>query len=172
MFRQRTGVIMKNLTVIFCLTMAVILGAAGVASSADFRKGLSAYERRDYATALREWEPLADAGDADAQAALGEMYRQGNGVRQNYKTAAWWFRLAAEQGNTGAQVKLGNMYSSGNGVALDHKYAYMWWSIAASSLDRDAIKNRDRGATKLSRDQLEAARELVRECTRKVYKGC
>lgn len=163
---------MKILTATICLMIVVLLGNTGLSWSADFQKGLSAYERRDYATALREWEPFADAGDADAQAALGEMYRKGNGVRQNYKTAAWWFRLAAEQGNTGAQVKLGNMYSSGNGVALDHKYAYMWWSIAASSLDRDAIKNRDRGATKLSRDQLEAARGLVRECTRKVYKGC
>jgi TPR repeat protein len=163
---------MKNLTVILCLTMAAFLGNAGMAWSADFQKGLSAYERRDYATALNEWTPLADQGHADAQRNLGEMYRQGNGVRQNYKTAAWWFRLAAEQGNTAAQVKLGDMYSSGNGVPLDNMYAYMWWNIAASSFDRVAIKSRDRVAGKLSKVQLERAQEMSRECARKAYKGC
>ncbi len=163
---------MKNLSVTFCLTIAVLLGSAGVSWGADFQKGQAAYERRNYATALREWTPLAEQGDAEAQRALGEMYRQGNGVRQNYKSAAWWFRLAAEQGNAAAQVKLGDAYSSGNGVPLDNMYAYMWWSIAASSFNRDAIRLRDRTAGKLSTAQLERAQSMARECARKSYKSC
>ena len=51
--------------------------------SVDFQKGLTAYESGDYATALREWEPLAEQGDADAQFFLGEMYWRGQGVPQN-----------------------------------------------------------------------------------------
>jgi len=43
-------------------------------SYADFNSGLDAYEDKDYATALRIWQPLAEAGDIDAQAMLGEMY--------------------------------------------------------------------------------------------------
>ena len=31
----------------------------GVSWGADFQKGLTAYQRGDYATALREWTPLA-----------------------------------------------------------------------------------------------------------------
>jgi uncharacterized protein len=99
------------------------------------------------------------------------MYRQGNGVRQDYRDAAWWFRLAAEQGDIGAQIKLGEMYADGNGVPRDYVYAYLWTSIAASSLDRVAIKNRDNVAAKLKTVQLEQARDLARECTRKAYKG-
>lgn len=163
---------MKNLTATLSLTIAVFLGSAGVSWSADFQAGADAYARRDYATALREWTPLAERGDAEAQRSLGEMYRRGTGVRQDYKTAAWWFRLAAEQGNTIAQVKLGAMYSTGDGVPKDQVYAYMWWSIAASSLDRDAIKNRDRMAGRLSKAQLEQAQDLARACTRKAYKSC
>ena len=34
--------------------------------SADLQKGLTAYQRGDYATALREWTPLAEQGSADA----------------------------------------------------------------------------------------------------------
>jgi TPR repeat protein len=163
---------MRNLTANFCLTVALLLGSAGVSWSADFQKGVAAYERRDYATALLEWTPLAEQGDAEAQRSLGEMYRQGNGVRQNYRDAAWWFRLAAEQENTSAQVKLGEAYSSGSGVPQDNMYAYMWWSIAASSWNRDAIKNRDNVAAKLTTAQLKEARDLARECARKSYKSC
>ena len=163
---------MKNLAATFCLTIAVLLGNAGVSWSADFQTGVAAYERRDYETALREWTPLAERGDVEAQGSLGEMYRQENGVRQDYKTAAWWFRRAAEQGNTNAQVKLGELYSDGKGIPKDNVSAYMWWSVAASSLNRDAIKSRDRIAGKLSKAELEQAQDLARECARSAYKGC
>jgi len=48
--------------------------------SADSQKGLTAYESEDYATALREFEPLAEQGDAFAQYNLGVMYKYGHGV--------------------------------------------------------------------------------------------
>jgi TPR repeat protein len=44
-----------------------------VSWSADFQKGLTAYDSGDYATALREWTPLAEQGYADAQYNLGVM---------------------------------------------------------------------------------------------------
>ena len=60
----------------------------GVSASADFQKGLTAAQNGDFATALRQWTPLAKQGDAVAQFNLGLMYRNGNGVPQDYKTAA------------------------------------------------------------------------------------
>ena len=42
----------------------------------DFQKGLAAYQAGDYATALQEWTPLAEAGNADAQYNLGCHVRQ------------------------------------------------------------------------------------------------
>lgn len=38
-----------------------------VACAAAFDDGLAAFVRADYATAIRHWEPLAEAGNADAQ---------------------------------------------------------------------------------------------------------
>ena len=55
---------MKNLTATICLTIAVLLGSVGVSASADFQKGLTAAQSGDYDTALREWEPFAEQGDA------------------------------------------------------------------------------------------------------------
>ena len=64
---------MKHLTATICLTIAVLLGSVGVSESADFQKGVTAFQSGDYATALREWKPLAKQGNASAQHNLGVM---------------------------------------------------------------------------------------------------
>ena len=163
---------MRNLTAIFCLTLVILLGSAGCDESADFQKGLTAYYNKDYATALREWKPLAKQGDAIAQSNLGVMYYKGQGVPQDYKTALKWYRLSAKQGNADAQYNLGFMYRLGQGVIPDDIYAHMWWDIAASSGDKDAVKKRDSFAKRMTPTQLETAQKLARECVRKKYKGC
>jgi len=59
----------------------------GTPAFADFQKGLDAANRGDFATALKEWKPLAEQGDAYAQNYLGFMYQNGQGVTQDYKVA-------------------------------------------------------------------------------------
>ena len=78
---------MRKLTGTLCLTIAVLLGSAGMSWSADLQKGLDAADREDFATALREWKPLAEQGNADAQTLLGLMYHEGRGVTQDDMTA-------------------------------------------------------------------------------------
>ena len=75
----------------------------------DFDKGMEAINNGDYATALQEWTPLADQGDAVAQYNLGQMYRMGHGVPQDYKTAVKQYTLAAGQGYAEAQYNLAKM---------------------------------------------------------------
>jgi TPR repeat protein len=70
----------------------LILLVGTPASSADFQKGYAAAQSGDYATALREWTPLAAQGDADAQFNLGIMYDNGKGVPEDYKTAMKWYK--------------------------------------------------------------------------------
>ena len=102
---------MRNLTAILCLTLAVFLGSAGMSWSADFQKGLTAYDSGDYATARREWKPLAEQGDAGIQSVVGNMYAYRKGVPQDDRTAVKWSRLSAEQGGANAQSKLKQMKS-------------------------------------------------------------
>ena len=78
--------------------------------------------------ALRE---LAEAGDAEAQAELGERYEEGRGVGRDYEVAVSWFRRAAERGYGPAQAALGYMYSAGRGVGQDHDVATSWYRRAA-----------------------------------------
>ena len=122
---------MKNLTATICLTLAVLLGSAGMSESADYQKGLTAYKVKDYATALREWKPLAIQGHAHAQGNLGVMYNNGRGVPRDYKTALKWYRLAAEQGNASAQFNLGSVFENGEGVRKNKTTAVKWYRLAA-----------------------------------------
>ena len=112
------------------LTFAILIGLAAPAW-AGFAEGVAAYNRGDYATALREFRPLAGQGDAKAQVNLGFMYGEGQGVAQDYAEAVKWFRKAAGQGNTGGQNNLGIMYDKGRGVPQDYAKAAKWYRKAA-----------------------------------------
>jgi TPR repeat protein len=153
------------ITVLFCLT-------SNVGSSADLQKGMSAAERGDFATALREFKPLAEQGNAGAQTTLGSLYDKGQGVPKDYKTAVKWWKLAAKQGDASAQSNLGVMYVNGQGVLQDYVRAHMWWSIAASSGHKSAVKFRDKIVVRMTSAQIAESQDLARECIRKKYKGC
>ena len=86
---------MKNIAALFGLFLSVLLAAPAYAQ--DFDKGIAAYSRGDFATALKEWRPLAEQGHAKAQRDLGVMYFKGEVVPQDDVEAVKWFRLAAEQ---------------------------------------------------------------------------
>ena len=132
---------MRNLTATIFLTFVVLLFSPTEGWSADFQKGLDAYNRGDYATALREWKPLAEQGVASAQSNLGAMYDNGRGVPQDYKTAVKWYRLSAERGYATAQYNLGVMYDEGEGVPQDYKTAVKWYTLAAEQGLADAQGN-------------------------------
>ena len=120
----------KRILTTLCLTTFLV--STGVCLSADFQKGFDAHERGDYATALKEFAPLAEQGDARAQTHLGLFYDKGLGVPQNYWAAVMWYTLAAEQGNASAQYSLGLMYAEERGVPQDYKTALKWYRLAAA----------------------------------------
>ena len=112
------------------LAVVALLSGAGSAW-ADFDDGMVAAQRGDYATALREFRPLAEQGDANAQFSLGIMYDHGYGVPENDTEALKWWRKAAEQGYANAQYSLGLMYRKGRGVPENHAEAVKWYRTAA-----------------------------------------
>lgn len=154
------------------LILALLLAGAGLSANADFDEGVAAYEKGDYATALREWQPLAEQGNAFAQFNLGAMYAKGQGVPQDDKAAAQWYRRAAEQGNARAQNNLGMMYIIGQGVLQDYAYAHMWANIAASGGDKNSVEFRNLVEKQMTPSQIAEAQKLARECVRKAYKDC
>ena len=132
----------------------------------------AAYNRGDYAQALKISRPLAAKGNAQAQFNLGRMYRDGFGVIQDYKEAVKWYRLAAAQGDAEAQYNLGFMYFIGWGVPQDYASAHMWFNLASAAGDATAAQSRDVSASGMTPQQIEKAQEMARKCQGRNFKGC
>ena len=138
----------------------------------DYQKGYDAYQAGDYATALQEWRPLAEQGNATAQFNLGFMYYNGKGVPQDYAEAFKWWRLAAEQGDAIAQSNLGSLYEYGQGVPQDNVMAHMWYNLAAANGDDKAGKWRDERAGLMTNADISKAQAMARECMSSGYTKC
>jgi hypothetical protein len=78
-----------------------------------------AYDRSDYKSALRVWMAAAEAGDADAQNNVGEIYERGLGGTPNFEVAVIWYQKAADQNYSRALFNLGTLYEQGQGVEKD-----------------------------------------------------
>jgi len=125
-----TTAVYSRLKVILALFVVFAL-LLGNLAHADFAKGSNAYENKDYATALMEWMPLANAGNSQAQYNLGWMYKRGRGVPQADDTAIMWFEMSAQSGHSGAQSTLGSIYYYGEGVVRNELNGAKWFTLAA-----------------------------------------
>ena len=123
------------------LACVLLVGSMSVATAQDLQKGYAAYQTGDYATAIQEWTPLANAGVSGVQSMLGFMYSTGQGVPQDAAEAVKWYRLAADQGHAKAQHNLGLMYRRGRGVPIDFVEAAKLYRLAAKQGDVESQRN-------------------------------
>ena len=106
------------------------------ASECEIRGGeYVAYDRANFATALKIWLPRAQEGDAEAQTYVGEIYEKGLGLEPDLELAANWYRRAADQGHSRAQINLGYLYESGLGVERDLTIAMNFYRAASGFTD-------------------------------------
>lgn len=159
---------MKKLT----LTLGLALGLATAVQATPYETGWAAYQAKDYATALTNFQQAAATGDAQAQLHLGILYYNGWGTPSNYALASQWFLRAAAQGVVGAQTNLGVMYARGKGVPQDALRAYVWSTLAADQGDASAAANRNLAQTRLTPAQWQQAQQWVRQCESSHYQAC
>ena len=101
-----------------CLAVLAFLVLAA-AAHAGFDEGEQAFKRRDFRTAVSEFTPLADGGDARAQYYLGVMFLAGLGASRDEAKAADYLARSAAQNYARAQTVLGTLYLQGRGVPKD-----------------------------------------------------
>ena len=154
-----------NRLIVLQLPIALVLSiiCLVVPARADFQAGMDAYNRGDFATALREWRPLADQGDARAQFSFGLLHENGDGVPRDYTKARQWYEKAAAQGDAKAQLYLGLQSSFGQGVPMDLVEAYMWYSLAAGNGNAYAPGYRDDLARQMTPAQITEAQKRARD---------
>ena len=136
----------KIIATLGLLTLLFAVSACATDRSAstrlDDRKACEeAYKQKDYETAFMECHWIAEQSDAEAQNAVGSMYRFGQGVSRDYVEAVRWLRTAAEQGYARSQSNLGIMYADGLGVSRDNAEAQKWWRKAAEQGNANAQRN-------------------------------
>src|SRR5690606_1428943 len=102
------------------------------AQQAGFDEAVAAYDRGDFAEAVRLWTPLARKGDVAAQFNLGLIYEKGRGVPADAARAAQYYLSAAESGHAKSAYNLGILHSRGAlGPNRDLDAAGKWLEVAA-----------------------------------------
>jgi TPR repeat protein len=131
----------------------------------DVESGRQAYMAGRFEEAAEIWRALAEAGDAEAQAWLGSLYANGEGVPVDDREALRWYLEAAKQGNSQAQTNVGAMYAMGKGTEKDQQKAVEWLTRAAENDDPHAQFNL--AVLYTNGDGVEASLETAAEWYRK-----
>jgi TPR repeat protein len=127
--------------VIALVVFLTFISLAAPVAAGPLEDAYAAYNRGDYATALRLFRPLAEQGNAEAQFRLGEIYLEGIGVPKDAAEATQWFQRIpplAQKGDARAQTMLGSAYSHGWGVPQNYPEAMKWYRKAADQGDAQA----------------------------------
>ena len=126
--------------------------------AASFEDAVAAYQRADYASAMRIWHELGEAGDVRAVYNLGVLFDLGQGVAPDPARAAAYFQHAAQAGHVRAMSNYGRLLEQGRGVQKNEEQAAYWFQKAAEGGLAEAQYNlglmyeRGRGVAKSERD--------------------
>jgi uncharacterized protein len=137
------------------LPFTVVCTVAVAAWAGPLQDAQAAYDRGKYAIALELWQPLAEQGDPDAQAGLGNLHLGGYGVARDEAAAMAWFRKAAEQGHANGQFSLAGLYYG----RKEYSPAALWYRRAAeqgNSLAQIRLARLYAEGSGLARDDVQA----------------
>jgi TPR repeat protein len=107
-------------------------------ASADVRAAAAAYDRRDFASALKVLSPKAEAGDPVAQYFAGIMNLRGEGIARNPTAGVRLLRMSATAGIADAQNFMAAFYRRGDHVPRDYAQAMNWYVLAAKQNYKNA----------------------------------
>jgi hypothetical protein len=88
--------------IVFCLSLLL----AGAAYADELADAKALFQNKDYPQALQLYTKLANAGNAEAQLQLGQMYWYGEAGAIDDAKADAWFRKSAAKGNKTAAAAL------------------------------------------------------------------
>lgn len=106
-------------------------------------EAFGAYQRGHYVAAMRAALKVVET-DPESFAAMtliGELHRDGLGVRQNYIEALRWYRLAEQKGDPQAAFALARAFIEGMGVPQDYGRARAYFERAAEKEHAGALYN-------------------------------
>jgi len=151
------GRISRAALVVSIVGLSTLFGILAHADPLDDAK--AAYRKNDFDTALSIVQPLADQGNAAAEAFLAQFYLYGRGVERDSAAAAAWTKRAAEHGDPASQVGVAGDYvlqviyghaeARAKAIfwfrkAADQDYRWAYYGLASLY---DPTQNRDQNGT-------------------------
>lgn len=97
--------------------------------------------KQNFVQAVKYFQPIAQAGNGDAECILAHFYEEGLGVPQNTQKAATLFKLAKRHGCANGEYAIGRTYLYGLGTAEDDNKAFKWLSQAALDGNEHAVND-------------------------------
>ena len=101
---------MKILKLFLTISVLSFYFSTAKAQSVSYAKSL--IEQGKYLEAAKQLRPLADGGNAEAQAIASYLFFEGKGVQKNEQQGLKYATLAADQGNEGGVSNLCNYYEN------------------------------------------------------------
>jgi TPR repeat protein len=108
----------------------------------------------------------------EAQYMLGQAFHEGVGTHVDYATALDWYVTSAVQGYAPAQLMAAMVYLSGDAGRIEAGKAHIWADVALTNGRTEASLVRDYASYKLSRREIEQAKEAAQRCLKSAYKDC
>ena len=133
-------------TVLFCALCAQLSGAIETpkdennASTGPIEQAKALIMQGKIEESYALLHKTANSGDATAMLAVGNMYFEGKGVKQDYKEAIKWLKKAIRAGNAGAKHLLAKAYKDGLGVEQSYHRAFnLYLQSALESSDKKSM---------------------------------
>ena len=116
--------------------LSIVSGSAllifpNLGDAQDLRKGLEAYDSKNFEIARQELLPLANSGDPAAKAMIGRMYMEGWGFPVDVQEGLKLCNEAANEGEAIGENCIGVAYFNGYGVVKSYEEAVKWYQKAA-----------------------------------------
>ena len=140
----------KKLMVLMCMAMLSACGCTPISkkqpdlstqnnqNTANLETAINAYQQKNYATALTQFQMADSAGNKIAPRYLGLLYLHGYGVKKDEKLAFSQFQRAAQYGDVGGQYWLAYCYENGIGTSQDLTLAKQYYVQSAQRADYSA----------------------------------
>lgn len=141
----------------------LILCSLALPAQADMQTARDAFTNGQFAKAVENLTPAANAGNAEAEFLLGNIYSLGLGHPQNVTRGFEYYLRAATKGHPAAQLRLSRAFEAGNSTAQDHIRALVWAELAAIGRAEGAQENAASLRKKLAPKDIKIANDLIQD---------
>lgn len=142
------------LGLLLAIVLTLLSAPSPVRADAELDAALAQLHAGEFFEALEALLPLANAGNARAQAEVAMIYHYGLVSGKNFPKALDYYSRAASQQNVDGMLGLAVMNALGQGYAKNMIEAYKWLLLAQERLPPGTERDRVGGAMESFREEM------------------